>query len=579
MDIDLLLAHADGRGPMLAEGLPFEAAATTAKPNEQLEMESFPKFAEDPNSLPDQRWGIIVPEGLIGERLAQIVAPLRAARKEQQGAEPIVFKAPAGMTAEQAAAWWGDVYHSEDIKLADRPRYLLILGDADQITWEAQQRFASSAFVGRLAFANDADYEAYVHKILACERAERAKMSNPRAVFHTVRDGTAATSAGHRGLMVPTVEEATTGYKTHEFPASKILDLTERDNVSPDDFLREAQSREPTMLFSISHGLGAAKDASGEEQRRIQGAMSFGGSTKITAEDVAGRPFLPGGAWFFFACFSAGTPSESAYHHWLLALKNAGMRVRPADIEAVLATLPKNGQPPFVAALPRAALANPDGPLAVMGHVDLAWTFSFQDVGGSNKYKPARFQEVFRAIVDHKRIGCGYSDLQRTYTDANTDLTIMFDKEERMRARNEPIPQDKAREMKKGSLWMLRQDLTAYVLLGDPAARVTASPSPDEMRKAPAIAELGTSGTTDAKTTPATNTDTPATFGDTPNGSIHALSKLDPARIEAAVFANVGSEALDALATHFGVSRADLDAWIHAYREGGRAAVKASSSV
>jgi hypothetical protein len=268
--------------------------------------------------------------------------------------------------------------------------------------------------------------------------------------------------------------------------------------------------------------------------------MSFGEGVRITAEDMASRPFLPGGMWFFFACFGAGTPHRSAYHHWLAALRDIGLYGR--NIDAVLKSLPGEKEPPFVAALPQAALANPNGPLAVMGHVDLAWTFSFQDVGTTNKYRSdARFQDIFRTIVAGKRAGAGYAKLQSVFKEASVDLTTLYDKEARTKTRGGEVTEDRARKTQKATLWMLRQDLSAYVLLGDPAARLNIEGSLAE-RARPKVPE------------------------------IHA-PKLDTARVEEAIFAKLDDEALGELASACGVSREELDQWILEYKTGGRAAV------
>lgn len=575
MSIELLLADESGNA-VLSEGLPDEIAASPPKDKEG-EVVSFPETDKDPNDLMHQRWGVVIPEGPAGERLKEIIAPLIAARREQQGGkEPIVYRVPEGMSAERAGEWWGNVYNSEDIALRDRPRYLLILGDANQVSWETQQRFASSAFVGRLAFAKESHYESYVHKLLAYERAARGAQQKLRTVFHTVRDGTAATAMGHRGLMSPTVEVARSGLAKDEFHASQVVDLTESGTVSPEDFLRTATLRDPTLLFSISHGVGARAEATEEERRRIQGAMSFGQGKRITADDVTNQPFLPGGAWFFFACFSAGTPSNSAYHHWLQSMIEAGANLRQSEIDSVLAALARESS--FVAALPQAALANPDGPLAVMGHVDLAWTFSFQD--SAKKFRPSRFHGIFQGIVNHSRIGCSFFDLQRMFIDANSELTDMLDSEERAQRRNETLADAKTRPLKKAGLWMLRQDLTASVLLGDPAARVQAPTSPEEVRKVPSIITNGGKPAVLADAKPAASATEGETggFGETPVRPSNSLINVDPARIEAALFAAIGTKAMDAIAKHFGATREELDGWVTAYKEGGRAAVQAKRS-
>lgn len=588
MSIELLLANDRGE-QILGEGLPDDVAIPPLPEPEEVAILPFPRFDANPNDLAKQRWGIIAPAGEVGDHLLQVIAPLTAARKEQQeGHEPIVFRAPAGMSAEDAANWWATKYNDENINFRDRPRYLLLLGDANLISWEAQQRFSAGAFAGRLAFKTDSDYEAYIHKLLAYERAA-AKSGNQkaRAAFHTVRDGTAATSVGYRGLMVPSLDDAQTAFKDGQFEASAVVDLGEAGQLSPDDFLRAVSSREPTMLFTISHGLGIDPNETEKERQLLQGAMSFGTGQKITGADVINRPFLPGGAWFYFACFGAGTPSTSAYHHWLQGLKEAGLNIPQSQIEAVLGSLAREA--PFVAALPQAALANPDGPLVVMSHVDLAWTFSFQDLG-SKKYRTSPFQGIFQGVVAHSRLGASFDALQRVFNDATTDLTTMLDTEERAKRRNDVLPDAKTRALKKAGLWMLRQDVSAYVMLGDPAARIASSTTAEEVRSAPSIATTKTSTMVDAISaagigpeSPTSGTATGSSEGgssrETSGEGLDTLASMDPARIEAAVIKTVSNEALDTIAAQFGVPRTDLNDWVSTFLAGGRAAVAAKKVI
>ncbi len=56
-------------------------------------------------------------------------------------------------------------------------------------------------------------------------------------------------------------------------------------------------------------------------------------------------------------------------------------------------------------ALPKAALANPQGPLTILGHMDLAWTYSFQDPGATARSRPLRFMGLMRAMVAGRRAG------------------------------------------------------------------------------------------------------------------------------------------------------------------------------
>src|SRR5262249_6012436 len=146
-------------------------------------------------------------------------------------------------------------------------------------------------------------------------------------------------------------------------------------------------------------------------------------------------------------------------------------------IEDLYAALPKEGERPFVAALPQAALANPDGPLAVVGHVDLAWTYGFQDYGEKGRRaRSSRLADVFRALVGGPRAGIGLLTLRSALHDANEELLALYAKEERARRRGAVLEDEKAVKMKKASLWMLREDISAYVLLGDPAVRLNVAP-------------------------------------------------------------------------------------------------------
>lgn len=477
MDIDLLLARADDQAPALDAQVPMEAAATAPKPPDHRSQEGPGNFrydAGDPQSLEDQRWGLVVPQGPLGDRLLALVAPLIAARRDEQGAEPVVHRVPPDMDAEAASRFWSDVYLSDEQSESDIPRYLLLLGDASAVSWELQHRLSADVFVGRLCFRDEAGYEAYVHKVLSAER--KAPQSPSKALFCTIADGSPATKVGHAGLLSPALEQVQKEHEKGTFKAGDIEHLTQTESLSAGDLVRAVATDRPTLLFSISNGCGAPKAGwkSHEEQLRIQGSMVLGKGERLMAEDLAERPFLPGGAWLYFACFGAGTPRASAYHHWLAALRDMGLY--GGNLEGVLRSLPGASARPFVAALPQAALANPSGPLAVMGHVDLAWTFSFQDPNMPGRYRQSRFLDIFRSIVDGKRFGSAYHRLARFFTQTSTDLTAMYDQDARRKA---PLPpeEDKARRLRKALLWMLRQDLAAYVLLGDPAARLMASKS------------------------------------------------------------------------------------------------------
>jgi hypothetical protein len=201
-----------------------------------------------------------------------------------------------------------------------------------------------------------------------------------------------------------------------------------------------------------------------EERRQRQGALLLTHDEVLDAERLRGQTFLPGGLWFVVACFGAGTPNASAYHAWLARLAEAGEYV--GDVEAVKRSLSPT---PFLSALPQAALANPQGPLAVISHLDLAWTSSFSGVDDPTESRTSRLLSPLEKLVSGSRAGVALGTLMLEYGKVNDELMCDHQLEEDALNDGLPSPVDPAGRAYR---WMLRNDLRGYVLLGDPAARL-----------------------------------------------------------------------------------------------------------
>jgi len=547
--IQLFLAHADDHRPVLDEGIPLSTALDAPAPEAPLDVRTRDaNFKGLPDALPAQRWAIVAPNGPAGDRLLELAAPLRKKREEEQGAKAIVYRVDPGLSPLAAAAWMQKEYRDAVDRAEDvRPRYLLLLGGPDLISWDFQQMLGSEAFVGRLAFDDERGYEAYIEKALSFAEPKEAKRAP--ALFHAVQDGTRAMVEGYEELFHPCLALALAGQPSGRFDAATILEIGASPSRSAFDatssgdlLLREAARAHAAMLFTMSHGAGLPKEGwpSPEEQRAHQGAMVLGQKGDLlTARDIARGPFLPGGAWFMFACYSAGTPAHSAYLPFLKKLQSLGVMGNVAD--RILAALPKANEKPFVAALPQAALANPEGPLAFIGHVDLAWSWSFLDyevttTGLTAKRRAERFQGLLQALVHGHRFGVAHHEIARFFRAISADLTIAYEN----RAHQALAPDFKepiVDRVRRANLWMQRQDLAAYVLLGDPAARLPITRTP-------------------ARTNPGV--------------SIDADQKAD------AVLAILrGTESLKAAAARLGVSRDEIERWQGIFEEAGRAALAA----
>jgi hypothetical protein len=467
-DLQLLLCDAGDNRPLLGAGLSESALAAAKSPErgprgqDSMHLEA---LHSDPNDLHAQRWAVIAPKGAEGDAALAAIAALIEHRGAQQGAAPIIYRVPDAMDAVDSLRWKNDVLRDEDVPVDERPRYLLILGDLHQVSLELQHVLANGSFVGRLHCPTIKGYRAYAEKVIARERA--TPTPKPRALYYTVQDGSAAIGVGHRHLIEPCMRMTADLVERGKLDAQRPSEIPYSE-WGPDEMLAMAGIDAPSLLCSVSHGLGAPRKGwrSPDHQRQMQGALALGPDGPLTADMLRETPFLPGGIWMCVACYGAGTPAASAYHAWLALLAEQGGNREQVD--AVLRALPAAGDRPFVAALPQALLANPGGPLAVIGHMDLAWTFGFCDPE-SKRSRASRMLATQRAILAGGRVGVGLDALMHAYRETNDDLMARYQLQRDALARNQADP---VAPRLLGELWMQRNDLRGYVLLGDPAARL-----------------------------------------------------------------------------------------------------------
>lgn len=357
----------------------------------------------DPNSLPQQRWALVTPAGPHGDRLLELVEPLRRKRQEDQGGAPVeVHRFAPGADAPAAPA----------------ARYVLILGDPGEVPLELQRAFSSEAYVGRLAFFQDDDYDRYVQKVLRWERAPTTARAG-RAIVSTP-PGLALPEQGYLDSMLELCRrEASLG----RFAAREIIALS--NGVEE---LRALASGGPDVLFTLS------RDA--------------------WLEELVAGPFLPGGSWIDLASFSAAEGVDSLYGPWLRQLQAEG--VAREEMRDLVDERGRAGAP-RIAGPARAALANPDGPLAVIGHSDLAWSLDCKDASGFDHV--ACLATVVNDCVQGGRVGVGHHGLTRSAEEIDTQLRILAQGEG-------------GEGVKRGCLWLASQDLRSLILLGDPAARL-----------------------------------------------------------------------------------------------------------
>jgi hypothetical protein len=127
------------------------------------------------------------------------------------GAEPRVWREPAGMTPQQARDWRA---RYERIPARERPGYVLILGDLHEISLELQQELMVSAAVGRLCFTDAegqpdrAGYQAYCAKVCDLEDRRAEWSAGARLLLYAAHDGSVSSQEGYYDLVRECYREA-----------------------------------------------------------------------------------------------------------------------------------------------------------------------------------------------------------------------------------------------------------------------------------------------------------------------------------------------------------------------------------
>lgn len=413
-------------------------------------------FAADPgrapDSLADQGWGVIVPVGPRGDALLAAIQPLVDHRTQAQQAMFRLYRVSPRLDAAESAAWLREIFESDPAHR--RPRYILLLGDLSEVSLELQLALAPYGGVGRLAFSDLADYTRYAHKAIAADARGRDHL---RSELYLADDHSHANAIARGQLVEPCAAQldALTRDRRYRVAAGPVVGggkaaLLER-------------ARDADFLFTVSHGVGSAM--SYDDRLRLQGALLTAPGELLTGKDIAERPFVRHGVWLMFACYGLGTPARSSYAPWIEDLYRTE-RLRERDRAVIEAGQLTAAEAPFIADLPRRALANPDGPLAVIGHVDLAWSYSFTAEGQS------RFDRLYatvQLILQAQLAGFAFEQLTRNCVIAGDQLAQLYlQRSEHARGVAPAVePRLLART------WMLRQDLRGFILLGDPAARLT----------------------------------------------------------------------------------------------------------
>jgi hypothetical protein len=160
----------------------------------------------------------------------------------------------------------------------------------------------------------------------------------------------------------------------------------------------------------------------------------------LAAEDIGDNASLLGMINFHFACYGAGTPFNDEFYK----LYN--------KTRAPIAPYA------FLARLPRRLLSHPKGgALAVIGHIERAWTHSFK--WSTSQEQTTDFSEVLYQLMDGYPVGFAMEAINTRYASISAQLSHELQEHEFTPRKPEVL----------ADLWTGNNDARGYAIVGDPA--------------------------------------------------------------------------------------------------------------
>jgi hypothetical protein len=335
------------------------------------------------------------------------------------------------------------------------PYYLLIVGSPETIPFSFQYDLDVAYAVGRLHFDNAAEYARYARTVVEVESG-RVAVPKHAVFFGVANPNDENTQESATRLIAPVAatadREKPPGWSVDRLPPEQCL-------RSKMESLLGGAGATPALLVSASHGM--EYPPFDPLQSSYTGALVCQDWTKgsslsheelrkcyFAGEDVAGNAEVAGLIALVFACFGAGYPRLNDF--WRLdGLDGPNEIAKTSSVSSLAKRLlaHKNG-----------------GALAVIGHIERAWSCSFDDDQGVSSLAP--FESAVKVLMEGKPVGMATEYINQKYAEIGAALGKAYDVSG---STSDWRPADPDEYV---DLWTASSDTRNYIVVGDPAVRL-----------------------------------------------------------------------------------------------------------
>jgi len=349
------------------------------------------------------------------------------------------------------------------------PYYLLLVEGPEKIPYQFQTQLDVQYAVGRIQFDQPSDYANYAHSVVVSE-IKGLMLPRQASFFGVANPDDQATKLSTEMLVEPLqarFKSILTDWEVNGF----LRDQATKSQLA--QILGGNQT--PAFLFTGSHGMSFPLGS--PNQVPHQGALlcqDYPGPTAwrgkgaipqdffFSGDDLTSDSGVLGLIAFFFACYGAGTPLNDEFSKQAFKQRTA--------IAAQ----------PFIAHLPKNLLSHPrGGALAVIGHVERAWGYSF--LWPKAGAQTTVFESMLRRLFDGHPVGSALEYFNERYAELST---VLNDELEDAEFGKKTDPYELA------GLWTANNDARDYTIVGDPAVRLPVAQSGETATQRSQIAEV-----------------------------------------------------------------------------------------